>query len=281
MELTPKIIKELQAPWPSGELQWVVVASSRDKKQEAWAPYVDAIQIQDRLDAVIGAADWETDFVPLEGGRTMICRLTVCGVTKSDVGEMEPSAQTDQPTKAAASDALKRAGVQWGMGRYLRGLALVWMEAGKGPPRSNAPSARTAEPPTRTEKKPAATPPAQSGRSSDKPPVTPPPAPPVQNGTAQATNPPSASAKPAPEAPTASYASQLAAFNAKHNLTAREICTMLNISPLTADGKDAPSAALNVYLRSVQTQKGIELEASIRLLLESLRAAIVARPVTA
>jgi hypothetical protein len=51
------------------------------------------------------------------------CKLTVMGVTKEDAGE---ASQEDEPLKSAVSDALKRAAVHFGIGRYLYYLPRVW-----------------------------------------------------------------------------------------------------------------------------------------------------------
>ena len=47
------------------------------------------------------------------------CRLTVCGVTRSDVGTVEPGSKAGSDTKDLYSDALKRAAVQFGVGAFL------------------------------------------------------------------------------------------------------------------------------------------------------------------
>ena len=49
------------------------------------------------------------------------CQLTIFGVTKADVGYAKAPDSDDEaePAKAAWSDSLKRAAVQWGVARYL------------------------------------------------------------------------------------------------------------------------------------------------------------------
>ena len=93
--------------------------------------YIDARLIQDRLDEVVGAENWEDTYKQLPDGSVM-CRLRVRfgdrWVTKMDVGS--PSEQPDQGDrmKAAVSDALKRAGVKFGIGRYLYRLTGQWVD---------------------------------------------------------------------------------------------------------------------------------------------------------
>jgi hypothetical protein len=93
--------------------------------------YVDARTIQDRLDSVLGVENWQDDYDALPDG-SVICRLKLRignqWITKVDVGS--PSDQTDSGDriKAAFSDALKRAAVKFGIGRYLYRLPNQWVE---------------------------------------------------------------------------------------------------------------------------------------------------------
>src|SRR5438045_1047322 len=91
--------------------------------------YVDARVIQDRLDDVLGVGGWQDDYECLPDG-SVVCRLRLRlgdeWVTKVDVGG--PSEQPDggDRLKAAFSDALKRAAVKFGIGRFLYRLPAQW-----------------------------------------------------------------------------------------------------------------------------------------------------------
>lgn len=93
--------------------------------------YVDARAIQDRLDEVLGVEGWQDDYEILADG-SVVCRLRLRlgneWVTKVDVGG--PSDQPDggDRLKAAFSDALKRAAVKFGIGRYLYRLPSQWVD---------------------------------------------------------------------------------------------------------------------------------------------------------
>ena len=93
--------------------------------------YIDARLIQDRLDEVLGVENWEDGYKILADGSVM-CRLRVKlgdrWISKTDVGS--PSEQPDggDRLKAAFSDALKRAAVKFGIGRYLYRLAAQWVD---------------------------------------------------------------------------------------------------------------------------------------------------------
>lgn len=86
--------------------------------------YVDARDVAERLDQVVGPNNWS--FIPeVVDAEACVVRglLTIHGITKGDIGY--PNSATDaenpesEPLKAATSDALKRAAVLFGVGRHL------------------------------------------------------------------------------------------------------------------------------------------------------------------
>lgn len=93
--------------------------------------YIDARLVEDRLDEVLGVENWQDEYETLADG-SVVCRLRLKlgdqWVTKMDVGG--PSEQPDggDRLKAAFSDALKRAAVKFGIGRYLYRLSAVWAD---------------------------------------------------------------------------------------------------------------------------------------------------------
>ncbi|OWK47484.1 putative DNA-binding protein Erf [Fimbriiglobus ruber] len=93
--------------------------------------YVDCRVIQDRLDEVLGVEGWQDEYELLPDG-SVACKLQLAlgdrWVTKMDVGS--PSEQPDggDRLKAAFSDALKRAAVKFGVGRYLYRLQAQWAD---------------------------------------------------------------------------------------------------------------------------------------------------------
>jgi|GEM_PF-5379625 len=98
--------------------------------------YIDSRVVYERLNQVVGER-WSHDFRPLadglrpeasnaDGGAPLVfvvCRLTVCAVTHEDVGE-------GHDPKAAFSDAVKRAAVPFGVGRFLYAMRTPWMREG-------------------------------------------------------------------------------------------------------------------------------------------------------
>lgn len=123
------LTEALAAPFSADEVKFKPL-SVRNNRALALA-YVDARAIQDRLDAVLGAEAWQDEYESLPDG-AVICRLRLRlgsdWITKMDVGS--PSGQPDSGDrrKAAFSDALKRAAVKFGIGRYLHRVTAQWCD---------------------------------------------------------------------------------------------------------------------------------------------------------
>ena len=79
--------------------------------------YIDARDVMNRLDEVLGVGGWQAHYDSV-GGR-MICKLA-CKIEGQWVTKSDGAGDTDiEGNKGGISDALKRAGVLWGIGRYL------------------------------------------------------------------------------------------------------------------------------------------------------------------
>lgn len=119
----------LSAPFPLDAVHWRVQGQpyEREGKYSAMAlAYLDARDVMDRLDEVCGKAGWQSHFEETPKGR-VICRLSIFidgqWVTKSDgAGDTDVEGE-----KGGISDALKRAAVSWGVGRYLYRLDSPWV----------------------------------------------------------------------------------------------------------------------------------------------------------
>jgi len=79
--------------------------------------YIDARDVMNRLDEVFGVGGWESHYESV-GGR-MICKLS-CRIDGQWITKSDGAGDTDiEGDKGGISDALKRAAVLWGIGRYL------------------------------------------------------------------------------------------------------------------------------------------------------------------
>lgn len=116
------IMAELRAPFPAEKIKFRAADRSR-KGQVDLLAYIDARDVAERLDEVLGADKWrEKTMQPvMEDGRmsgiihTLELFIGDTWVSRSDVG----SASSLEALKGAASDAFKRAAVKFGIGAYL------------------------------------------------------------------------------------------------------------------------------------------------------------------
>jgi len=118
MDLTREILDELKKPFP--EVKWRAGATTKDKTKALALAYIESRDVMDRLDEVVGG-NWEFRCHP-EG---IWGALTVCGVTREDVGDAGEGEFATR--KSAASDALKRCAVHFGIGRYLYRFPAQWL----------------------------------------------------------------------------------------------------------------------------------------------------------
>lgn len=121
-----EVWKAIAAPFPANEIQWRVGATTQDKARGLAVPYIDARSIEQRLDDAVGPANWYPKFRVID--KTTLCALSVRidgeWITKEDgAGATEVESE-----KGALSAALKRAAVQYGIGRYLYYLESEWVD---------------------------------------------------------------------------------------------------------------------------------------------------------
>ena len=119
----------LSAPFGPDEIKWKP-QSVKGNRALALA-YLDARAVQDRLDAVCGVEGWQDDY-QIQADGSVVCKLQCLlgdrWVTKMDVGGMSEQPDGGDRMKSAFSDALKRAAVKFGVGRYLYRLPAQWAD---------------------------------------------------------------------------------------------------------------------------------------------------------
>jgi hypothetical protein len=123
------ITRALAAPFDPAEVKFRPGKTTGNRAQAL--AYVDARVIQDRLDEVLGVLGWQDNYKVLKNGAVM-CRLRLKigeqWITKVDVGGQSEQPDDGDRTKAAFSEALKRAAVKFGIGRYLYRLPAQWCD---------------------------------------------------------------------------------------------------------------------------------------------------------
>lgn len=117
-------LKDLQKKIPC---QWRVQSFSKNKPQGQCVAYIDARDVMNLLDEVCGQGNWQSDFKDIGGQTFAGIGINIDGswVWKWDTG----SESNIEKEKGQASDSLKRAGVQWGVGRFLYDFPIQYVTA--------------------------------------------------------------------------------------------------------------------------------------------------------
>lgn len=127
----------LHIPFHASDVEWRL-SHSGESNGKLWAMalcYVTNRAIMERLDAAVGPENWRNEYKPSPCGG-VLCGLSINvggeWITKWDgSGNMDASSapgglsQSDA-AKGTLSGAMKRAAVQWGIGRYLYNLPEGW-----------------------------------------------------------------------------------------------------------------------------------------------------------
>lgn len=116
-------LKLLAEPFHSSQIHW---RPGMVKNNTGLAlAYLDSRDVMDRLDKVCGPENWQSQHC-WSDGKKLNCQIGIFvngqWVWKSD-GAGDTAVEGD---KGAFSDALKRAAVSWGIGRYLYGSPGWW-----------------------------------------------------------------------------------------------------------------------------------------------------------
>jgi len=117
-------LKDLKKEIPH---KWRVQMFSKNKPSAQCVAYIDARDVMDLLDEVCGSGNWQSDFKDI-GGQTFAgigIKIENEWVWKWDTG----SESNIEKEKGQASDSLKRAGVQWGIGRFLYEMPMKFIDA--------------------------------------------------------------------------------------------------------------------------------------------------------
>ena len=126
-----ELLNDLRIPFPEEDIEWRVQQQGLSKGLP-WAlvlAYVTNRAIMDRLDEIVGPQNWTNDFTQSPNGG-VLCTLGV-RVDDSWVYKTDGADNTEvERVKGGLSNAMKRAGVQWGIGRYLYKLPTTFAEFG-------------------------------------------------------------------------------------------------------------------------------------------------------
>lgn len=127
-------IKDLKKEIP---FKWRVQSFSKNKPNASCVAYIDARDVMNLLDEVCSPENWSSDFKDI-GGQTFAgigIKIGESFVWKWDTG----SESNIEKEKGQASDSLKRAAVQWGIGRFLYDMTVKYVTASEAKTSSNFP----------------------------------------------------------------------------------------------------------------------------------------------
>lgn len=124
---------KLKLQFPASDIEWRLQQCG-EKNGRFWGKalaYITSRAVQERLDEVCGADGWQTSIK--KEGEAYLCTLSI-RVTHDDgsvewISRVDGADSTDiEAVKGGISGAIKRAAVQFGIGRYLYNLEEGWAE---------------------------------------------------------------------------------------------------------------------------------------------------------
>lgn len=123
------IQEQLQAPFKPEDIEWRVqraMSTQRGNKAVVLA-YVTNRAIMNRLDEVFGVGNWKNEYKEWRSNGIL------CGISAKIDGEWvtkwDGAEETQiEAVKGGFSGSMKRAAVQWGIGRYLYNLDETWVD---------------------------------------------------------------------------------------------------------------------------------------------------------
>jgi hypothetical protein len=126
-ETTQDLYDALCEPFAAEEIDWRVGSTTGDKTKGMALAYIDARTVMDRLDNACGPENWQNNYL-FGQGSSIICNLGIRMPGGDWVWKADGAGATDvEAEKGAMSDALKRAAVRFGVGRYLYDLESPWV----------------------------------------------------------------------------------------------------------------------------------------------------------
>lgn len=136
-------LKQLSDPFPAEDIEWFIGATTQDKTKGLAIPFITNRAVQERLDTVCGPDGWKNEYETL-GEReiygknnevtgkksSQLCGISIWSeIRKAWITKWDGAEESDiEAIKGSLSSAMKRAAVQWGIGRYLYYLESPWVE---------------------------------------------------------------------------------------------------------------------------------------------------------
>ena len=126
---------ELARPFAPEDLEWRLQQTEENGKWGLAVPFVTNRAIQARLDEVLGVDGWYNDYRPWHGTgkkEAQICGISIRFPEQGFITKWDGAEDSDiEPVKGGLSDSMKRAAVQWGIGRCLYGMDAIFVDVEK------------------------------------------------------------------------------------------------------------------------------------------------------
>lgn len=120
-------LSQLREPFPSADVEWRIGRAGKNDKG-VWAmclAYITNRAIMERLDDVCGPENWRNEYKDAPAGG-VLCGISI-RVGDEWVTKWDGADNTEmEAVKGGLSGSMKRAAVQWGIGRYLYHLPEGW-----------------------------------------------------------------------------------------------------------------------------------------------------------
>lgn len=136
-------LKSLSDPFPPEDIEWFIGATTQDKSKGLAIPFITNRAVQERLDSVCGPDGWRNEYKTLGDrdirGRdgqivdtksSQLCGISIWSEERQEwITKWDGAEESDiEAIKGSLSSAMKRAAVQWGIGRYLYYIESPWVE---------------------------------------------------------------------------------------------------------------------------------------------------------
>ena len=128
---------ELAKPFAAEDLEWRLQKTfeSQGRMTGIAVPYVTNRAIQNRLDSVVGPENWYNQYQPWHAAgkkEAQICGISIHFEDRGFITKWDGAEDSDvEPIKGGLSDSMKRAAVQWGIGRVLYNMNAVFVDVEK------------------------------------------------------------------------------------------------------------------------------------------------------
>ena len=136
-------LTKLSDPFPAEDIEWFIGVTTKDKTKGMAIPFITNRAVQERLDTVCGPDGWRNEYKAL-GERELfdsnnqsvgkkssqLCGISIWSEQRKEwITKWDGAEESDiEAIKGSLSSAMKRAAVQWGIGRYLYYIESPWVE---------------------------------------------------------------------------------------------------------------------------------------------------------